>query len=186
MSRKPPRTRPPRGLSRVRRRWYSCNMTSTAIKPQTLADRGTDIDFDTRLALASAGIKATLDHKHADALSEAHAEAEAAIKQAGSPILVAPARFQPNDVLARAREIIETRGWAQGAIQRRDGAVCAVGAIRIAVYGSSCGSWEDNNEEVDATHELLDRIAATTGQDMNVPTWNDSRTTKDEVISLLY
>lgn len=35
----------------------------------------------------------------------------------------------PNDVLARAAELIGERGWCQGALQAPEGQLCAMGAI---------------------------------------------------------
>ena len=44
------------------------------------------------------------------------------------------------DVFGRSREIILERGWGQGDFVDHDtGAVCAVGAINVALYGNPHG-----------------------------------------------
>lgn len=43
---------------------------------------------------------------------------------------------QTADDLLAAAEIIQRRGWCQGALQKADGSVCLVGALRLASDGS--------------------------------------------------
>lgn len=152
-------------------------MTTAVNVTQTSAS--TDIDFDTRLALASAGMDAVLAHRHGVTLAEAR-DALAGAQEA--PELLAPEApaFEPHPLLKAAGDVIRVRGWVQGMEVAWDGKVCALGAIRIAA-ARRC---EDDN---DAVVELLNRIAADTNRAYGISMWNDRPgQTKDNVLKLLY
>lgn len=165
---------------------YVANYGSSAAQVQSLADRGTDIDFATRLMLAGAGMDAIFAHHRGSDTDPVviHAIDEAA------EILAEPEvpAFQPNAVLFAAGNIIRVRGWHKGDYRSdTSGAVCALGAIHDAVYGSGGNRvFSPDPRERDAAAELLNRIAIETGEPHSVPSWNDSRTSVDEVVRLMY
>lgn len=80
------------------------------------------------------------------------------------------------EVLRRAADIIERRGWCQNDYQ--DGAaVCILGALRLAITGNT-----DNHS--DRVHNPAERLAKNLGQAPWV--WNDEPgRTKEEVIAAL-
>ena len=160
---------------------YVANYGSSAAKVQSLADRGTDIDFDTRITMALAGMDAILSHKHGGAVAEAHA----AVTEIQDEILItlpepeAPV-FQPHPILKAAGDVIRDRGWHQGGFESECGPqVCALGAIKLVTPG-------DFRAELEAETELLNRIAADTGEELSVPLWNDSRGSVADIVKLLY
>ena len=181
---------------------YGCTMTTTEQQPRkTMADYVaqygssnvrplTDVvDIDTRMTMALAGINAIIDHKHGDAVAEANREAEAAV-EAAELLEPEPPQFKPHPILKAAGDVIRAKGWHQGDYRSEaTGAVCALGAIIDAVYGGDSrisrdltgSTWEDG-----AIRELLNRIAAETGDPHSVSSWNDSRSSVDEVVRLLY
>lgn len=166
---------------------------TTATKTQTLPDVPADskaLSFDERLALAGIRITTTIDHKHGDAIREAHESMSAAACLEAEELLAPePVTFEPNQVLAAARRIIEARGWTKGAYDQPNGAVCAINAIRLVTRGDG---WYyrptpyNTEPEVTAMAELTNRIAADTGKTLTIPAWNDSRADKSEVLRLLY
>lgn len=173
---------------------YGCTMTTTEQQPRkTMADYVaqygssnvrplTDVvDIDTRMTMALAGINAIIDHKHGDAV----AEANAAVAEIQDEILItlpepeAP-EFQPHPVLKSAGDLIQVRGWWKGDFEEQTGgAICALGAIKRVTAG-------DAQLEADAVRELLNRIAAETGEPYSVPGWNDSRGSVADIVRLLY
>ena len=162
---------------------YVAQYGSSNVRPLTDV-----VDLDTRMTMVLAGINAILSHKHGDAVAEANAavaEANAAVAEIQDEILItlpepeAPV-FQPHPILKAAGDVIRDRGWHQGAFEAECGPqVCALGAIKLVTPG-------DFRAQLDAQRELLNRIAADTGQESSVPIWNDSRDSVDEVIRLLY
>lgn len=145
-----------------------------------------DVGLDTRLMLASIGLDVTLGHAVGSALAEANAAATAAILEAQNtedPKVT----FEPNAYLAEARAIIESRGWIKGEYGSTTGAVCAMSAIREAVYGPEWGCLPTDDRETGPVNELLARIADDTGTTAySIPAWNDSRDSVDDVVKLLY
>lgn len=164
---------------------------TTATKTQTLPDVPADskaLDFDERLVLAGISISTAIDHKYGDVIRDAQAEAAACL-EAEELLAPEPVTFEPNQVLATARRIIETRGWTKGAYDQPNGAVCAINAIRLVTRGDG---WYHRptpyttEPEDTAMAELTNRIAADTGNTLTIPAWNDSRADKSEVLRLLY
>lgn len=146
-----------------------------------------NVDFDTRLALASAGMDAIHAHNHGVTLAEAHTAVQAA--QEAPELLAEEVRpFQPHPVLKAAGDLIRVRGWVQGAFESPDGALCAHGAIRVAVLRTVHSAGSVGSLESAALDELCRRITAA-GQGnpgTSVSRWNDSRGSVDEVLKLLY
>lgn len=144
-------------------------------------------DLETRLALASAGMDAILAHRHGDVLDEAQAAVQDAVAEASltETLPVDPA-FQPNPVLAKAGRIVARRGWTKGTYSSEKGEVCAMGAIREAIYGPRWNMGVTDAREEGPISVLLDRIAADLGCRMGIPGWNDSRESAADVLRLLY
>ena len=173
-------------------------MTTVISTPQTSAPADIEtltqqlVDFDTRLALASAGMDAIIEHKYADTLGDAQAAFERAVAEARQLSVyshpVKPA-FQPHPVLAAARRLIEQRGWVKDVYSTGPGGgVCAMGAIREVVYGPRWAAMElGDPSERSAVVELLNRIASDVGHtDWSVARWNDAQQSKQDVLRLLY
>lgn len=161
---------------------YSCNMTTNTAMKQT-GTAPTAIDFDTRLAIADAGITARLAHHHGVALADAQAalaDAESSILEPETP------EFKPHPVLAKAAQIIRKYGWVKGTYGSTSFGMCAMRAIREAVYGPNWLGMVNGERENGPVLELLNRIAVETGQPMSVPHWNDSREDVSQVLKLLY
>lgn len=86
------------------------------------------------------------------------------------------------EVLRRAAEVIEYRGWYQGSFQdpvgdRENCAVCALGALHVAV-GASPAGWIMSQEQRDLLDEAERAVkklipAPPTGYEA-VPIWNDT------------
>lgn len=165
---------------------YSCNMTTatqTAVRADLTRSNVIPIglSFEQRLAVARAGMDAVLAHRHGATLADAQAHVAAAEDEAQVIELDEYRKpgFAPHPVLARARRIIEIRGWTQGFREKPGGALCAERAIEIAAQGQAGAAW-------DAMRELMNRIAAETGEVLSVPSWNDTRRDRTEVLRLLY
>jgi hypothetical protein len=164
-------------------------MTQTTTKASPVGK--TEVDFDTRLMMADAAMDAILDHREAlmaqaevySAFAADRAGAQAAVEDARAEAAMIEAekpRFKPNPVLAKAHELIVTRGWTKGMYESPEGCVCALGAIS-QVVGHNLQSGED------AVIELLNRIAAETGNPAtSVGGWNDTRDDVSQVLKLLY
>lgn len=88
----------------------------------------------------------------------------------------------PAEALDRAAELIEERGHAVGTYENDDGALCARGAVRVAVYGHSGDPGGDvTQDNVYYTAQLhLTRLVP----GWSVLLWSDS-STKDEVVATL-
>lgn len=146
----------------------------------------TEVDLDTRLAMASAGMDALLKFKHGAALVGAQA-AVRRIESEAELLGLDPTGFRPNRTLKAAGDLIRKRGWTKGVYSSGDGALCAMGAIREAVYGPRWMQQElGYPAERSAVEELLNRIAIEVGNCYSVPKWNDTRANQDEVLRLLY
>lgn len=132
-----------------------------------------DIGLDARLTLASAGIDAVMVHRHQAALYAAQLAVQAA--ESWMPV---PPQDPPNEVLERARRVIETRGWVQHEYTAVNGAVCAQRAVCVAApYGPGRDA---------ALSVLQRRILEETHEDMSVTRWNDTRSNVSDVLRLLY
>lgn len=46
-------------------------------------------------------------------------------------------RVAAAELCAKARDVLAERGWTQGTLQADDGAVCAVGALKVACEGNT-------------------------------------------------
>lgn len=157
---------------------------ASAIEPVTVP---THVDLETRLSLASAAMNAIMAHHHGDTMNESQNAVQDALDEAQA-LTPEPITFEPHPVLAKARRIIEQRGWARGIFQDNEGAVCARHAIRLAVYGPVRSPSEDGDPaEDDAVLELLNRIAVETGNPAtSIQSWNDFQNDKEAVLKLLY
>lgn len=106
---------------------------------------------------------------------------------------------RPQDLLARAADVITERGWNQGGYMSHDGRVCVLGALRIAAADapadearrvaldvSDYSGPEDGDAVEAAALVLRDHLG---GQDVatwDVSAWNDhSRRTAGEVVAAL-
>lgn len=149
-------------------------------------------DFEMRLAFAEATVAALMAHKYGEALNGAN-EAFQDARQA-TPEPVEERTFRSNVVLRLAGDVIRKRGWTQGTYEGLEGAVCAMGAIRLVTRGDDwlyrpvavVESGGTPVNETEAVAELVARIEADTRCKLSVPSWNDSRTSVDDVLRLLY
>ena len=140
-------------------------------------------DIDTRIVLAGVFMDVVLDQpavrearqEAADAIATAAGYAVAGVVSAGRQVAV-----QPHPVLRRAGDIIRTRGWARHVFTDREGAVCALQAVRLAAAGNGPAL-------VDAVTVLLDRIAGEFADGVSsVSGWNDQPgRTQADILRLL-
>lgn len=93
-------------------------------------------------------------------------------------------------VLKRAKQIIEEDGWTQGTYGDNDGPVCALGAIRRAIYGQTyVPGFTERERESNLYRSIGIRIAEIIG-DPNYPfdglvQFNDTHgRTKEEVLKV--
>lgn len=143
-----------------------------------------DVGLDTRLMMASIGLDVTMAEAVGRDLAEANAAATAAILEAQSTPDPYPG-YEPHPVLQRAAQLIRERGWVQGVYEAPGGRLCAMAAIREAVYGPMWSVTPSDQRERDAAYELMRRIKDDTGTSFSVPSWNDSRSSVDDVLRLL-
>lgn len=154
-------------------------MTTTLSPPAT---RPPTLTLDQRLALASLAMDDRLDQAAvAFEVNTARIPSEPPVDLAG-PILPV-LEPQPASAVAplaaclrQARNILQERGWTRGEL-RRDGAVCAVAAIRAAAASRSHAD--------DACAILLDAIRQELPDAATVPSWNDAQTTAGPVLRML-
>jgi hypothetical protein len=87
------------------------------------------------------------------------------------------------DVLRRAESLIAERGLCHGMFEDESGAVCAIGALRVAVAGASdiYGISDDQNNLIDDAIRLL---ANQVGRPA-ITTWSDERTEAEVRAALL-
>lgn len=85
----------------------------------------------------------------------------------------------PAEVLAGARDVLAERGWHQGGFMGQDGAVCAMGALRVACFGELLPGQFSTG--LGAAHELLARVV-----EGPIDWWNDAqgRTYEDVILAL--
>jgi hypothetical protein len=151
----------------------------TTTEPRTIT---TEIDFDTRLAIASVGMDVLISRHDT---SEAHAAVEKALSTSHEWSL----KPVPHPILAAAGDIIRQRGWCKDEFNSAAGAVCAFGAIRMASGFHPGGSGFDApsyGNVNDAATVLMERIMDETGKPYTIQHWNDTRTNVDAVLHLLY
>jgi hypothetical protein len=152
-------------------------MTTTLTRTAT----PTQVDLDTRLAIADASMTLRLEQAQLRFdVNTAH--------QPNSPVVelefvdlpaLAP---QPQGcplaaVFLAAINVIRARGWTRGGLRDEQGAVCAVEAIRAA-------AGPDRGRADDACARLLDVIQQHFQAD-TLPSWNDAQTNPDTVIRML-
>lgn len=142
------------------------------------------VPFETRLELAGVGIDTLMSVAAGDALAEANAAATAAVLEAQSTVDPTP-QWKPHPVLQQAAELIRTRGWVQGVYESPGGRLCAMAAIREALYGPVWTMTPSDHRERDAAYELMRRIKDDTGTAFSVPAWNDSRGSVEDVVRLM-
>ncbi len=83
------------------------------------------------------------------------------------------------DVLRRAADVIEERGWTRGQMEDRNGRVCAVGALRVVCLGSPEASPYLISREY---LSVYDRLCA----HLDVPSldeWNDHQPSQQYVVA---
>jgi hypothetical protein len=93
------------------------------------------------------------------------------------------------DILEKAAEVLETRGWCQYTYEAPSGEVCAIGAVRTAVWGAPllmCVSreivQEDYSKANGALKALADHVNFQYWPEIGA-FWNDAPgRTKEEVI----
>jgi hypothetical protein len=153
---------------------------TTTVKPQTAP---ADVDLDTRLTLAAAGMDAIIEHKYPTVISESQEAMYAAVREARTTLPV----FESHPILKAAGDLIRSHGWQQGTYGSRSLGYCAIGAIRTVTYGPDWGVNDRDGRDQDAIEELLNRIASDTGTPQTVPNWNDHKgRTREDVLRLLY
>ena len=95
--------------------------------------------------------------------------------------------MKPSEVLARAVEVIETKGWHQGDFDNDEGCVCVWGAINIAMGGcaSDAGCVGDGDES--ALHFLGTVLQGNENKYLSsVVDFNDAPgRTQEEVVAML-
>jgi len=84
-----------------------------------------------------------------------------------------------SEVLNKAADLIEEKGWVQEAFSNRYG-YCAIGAIRECIWGKDVPS---NSPEL--WDGAIERLVKTV-REAHIPSWNDAEgRTKEEVIAKL-
>lgn len=85
------------------------------------------------------------------------------------------------EVLNRAADLIETRGLAHGTYQAPDGTLCARGAIRVVVFGTT--NWPGRGDADETLYyNACSRLRI--GLKEPITMWNDSHTQADVVSAL--
>ncbi|MET9073874.1 hypothetical protein ABZX95_17240 [Streptomyces sp. NPDC004232] len=150
-------------------------MTTTTRAPATRAPEPT-LTLDERLALASLAMDDRLaTAKLAVDVNSAHIATdplpEITIPHLPQPAVPCPYRTPVAAILWRARNLLEERGWCQGARSNEAGAICPEGAIQYAAPGSDL-VWP-------ALGLLLEVIRREFREDdaQSVPHWNDQHGT---------
>jgi len=86
----------------------------------------------------------------------------------------------PQAILLDAADTLDSRGWVQGELEDRDGAVCVIGALNVATYGHSerpeCAD-RRNDHQVDRAMLCL-RSAIEWDGGQSLPEWNDRQDRK--------
>lgn len=79
-----------------------------------------------------------------------------------------------NDLLAAA-DVLTRRGWAQGEMERRSGQVCAIGALRIAIFGKVAIPYSEKYDpsQRDRFRAAREFMASWVGWPLSV--WNDHK-----------
>ena len=86
------------------------------------------------------------------------------------------------DILEKAAEVLEIRGWTQNTYEDAEGQVCAVGAIRVVAWGHSRWSGTGAIDYQVAGMAQAAMSAHLGVRDLAIE-WNDSpERTKEEVI----
>ncbi|MGW0920113.1 DUF6197 family protein [Streptomyces sp. NPDC002755] len=133
------------------------------------------VDLDTRLALAEAAMNVRLSNASAAIeVNTAHIPIDPIPRVDAAPLLApatspCPYRTTVATTLWRARNHLADRGWCTGALRDEQGAICLMGAIRVA---APSGRLADNAMDV-----LLEAIRRDFPRAVSVPAWNDSRAT---------
>ncbi len=99
--------------------------------------------------------------------------------------------LKPSDVLDRAADLMEERGWYRGFFISDDGAVCHLGAIYAAAgrhvhRQSTGGTWfRVIDDRVDEPRRAVYWDCMAIGE-ASIPAWNDIRCqSKDEAVAKL-
>lgn len=97
-----------------------------------------------------------------------------------------------SEVLYRAADLIEERGWGQGpgSMYANDG-VCAMGAIHLAAFDRLAGERDNSYLDVhlcpagQALYEYLVEGGVTDWQDDTIWEWNDDQSSSEPVIAAI-
>ena len=89
------------------------------------------------------------------------------------------------DVLRHAALVLEERGWVQGKLADADtGAVCALGALNVAVTGAALGTKGEDSDFAAVERAALMAELFTNGQPLT--TWNDNFAHAREDVTALF
>jgi hypothetical protein len=84
------------------------------------------------------------------------------------------------EILLKAADLIESRGWTRYQFENSEGSLCMIGAMRVAVYGSTSLNSPAENELIMADNKLAGFLGC------HVSAWNDrGAVSKEEVIAKL-
>lgn len=96
------------------------------------------------------------------------------------------------DLIDKAIEVINEKGWCQNTMENEHGQVCTLGALERARHQLFHGLQESAEvfasirNYVDAKHAIGEVIAARVPHSTNIPTWNDVYAeSADDVIEVL-
>lgn len=152
-------------------------MIRTATPTATLAPPAAPaapLTFDERLALAALKVDAHIDSRPPALLDLA--DVIRIPVEAPEPTTLVPVLSPLAACLRRAHARLEA-GWCAGALRDEQGAMCLIGAIRIAA--TSRGQADD------ACTLLLDTIRRQFPHAETVPSWNDQQTNAGPALRML-
>lgn len=86
-------------------------------------------------------------------------------------------------VLAHAADLIEQRGLAHGHFRDETGALCMMGAIRVAIFGSAHVGISDQPGDPSLYERATDQLDAELHH-QSIPVWNDAHTQAEVVAAL--
>lgn len=95
------------------------------------------------------------------------------------PLIKRKTKITPADVLDRAADLLEERGWTRYTLESDTGCLCAVGAINVAWFGKPRGSvvsgvWECGSIQEQAISALVTEVSPYAIEPRyGVMDWND-------------
>lgn len=85
------------------------------------------------------------------------------------------------EILLKAADLIEQRGWTKDRFENVDGNLCMIGAMRVAVFGKVAWNHSISTRDLTMAHNKLDKFLG-----RSAARWNDrSAGYKEEVIAKL-